>query len=308
MNQILQQQRQGDENPFDTVRRYYLQETAEHTGRNTILYSTNWTEVSENHPEHSIQRSDIHGFMESVSGFESHDTLDLIIHSPGGSPEAAEQIVDYIRAKFDDFRIIVPEIAMSAASLMCCAADSVVMGSHSSLGPVDPQIRIRTPLGPRQVPAYCILGQFDTAREDFYGEGDVGPWNPILPQYGPSLLAECEDAIELSQELAETWSMEYMFSSDPDKEEKAAQLSTTLGSRNEFKSHGRPISRKRADELGFNVEELEADDVLQDLILSTFHATMHMHNSVGVPKLIENHKGNFFIPGLKAGADSEDSD
>ena len=34
--------------------------------------------------------------------------LDLIIHSPGGSPQAAEQMVNYLRAKFDYIPALVP--------------------------------------------------------------------------------------------------------------------------------------------------------------------------------------------------------
>ena len=34
--------------------------------------------------------------------------LDLIIHSTGGSLQAAEQIVSYVRQKYDHVRVIVP--------------------------------------------------------------------------------------------------------------------------------------------------------------------------------------------------------
>jgi ClpP class serine protease len=44
--------------------------------------------------------------------------LDLIVHSPGGSPEATEAIVTYLRSKFNDIRVIVPQAAMSAATML----------------------------------------------------------------------------------------------------------------------------------------------------------------------------------------------
>ena len=73
--------------------------------------------------------------MEVTAGIAS-ENLDLILHSPGGFPEAAEGIVTYLRSRFQNIRVIVPQLAMSAATMIACAADEVVMGKHSFLGPV----------------------------------------------------------------------------------------------------------------------------------------------------------------------------
>lgn len=77
-------------NTPDSIRRKYLSDLVRHTGRDTILYSTKWTDPSNVPPEViSITEEDIQGFMEVVHGLRS-DRLDLILHSPGGSPVAAE--------------------------------------------------------------------------------------------------------------------------------------------------------------------------------------------------------------------------
>ena len=55
--------------------------------------------------------------MEVSQGLEG-DGLDLILHSPGGSPEAAEAIVSYLRSRFSHIRVIVPQLAMSAATMI----------------------------------------------------------------------------------------------------------------------------------------------------------------------------------------------
>jgi ClpP class serine protease len=79
--------------PFDVVRRKYLKKLSEHTGRNTILYASNWTQPSDTPSEMiSIIDEDVQGFMEVISGLPSSD-LDLIIHNPGGSAESTEAIV-----------------------------------------------------------------------------------------------------------------------------------------------------------------------------------------------------------------------
>ena len=94
------------------------------------------------------------------------NSLDLILHSPCGSPEAAEAIISYLRSRFSHIRVIVPQLAMSAATMIACAADEIVLGKHSFLGPIDPQLVIQTPLGARAVPAQAVLDQFDRAKRE----------------------------------------------------------------------------------------------------------------------------------------------
>lgn len=278
---------------FDVVRRHYLGKLADYTGNDVILYSTSWTAPGDGGQSQSITDTDVHGFMEALSGLDG-DTLDLIIHSPGGKPEAAEQILTYLRSKYDEIRIFVPQSARSAATLICCGADVVYMGAHSSLGPIDPQLVLNTSLGVRMVPAQSILEQFDKAREEFNQTGKVGHWGPILQQYGPSLIVECEDAIDYSAELAENWSSEYMFEGD-DAEERGRKLAQILNERTTHKSHSRPIMKEEAKDIGLNISNLEDDQTLQDLVLSVFHAAGHTHNATRAQKIIENHNGNAYV-------------
>src|SRR3989338_4542940 len=99
------------QNPSNTpysIRRKYLNQLASHTGRDTILYSTKWTDPSGVNPDViSITEEDIQGFMEVIHGLRGTD-LDIVLHSPGGSPVATEAIVKYLRKKFTSIRIIVP--------------------------------------------------------------------------------------------------------------------------------------------------------------------------------------------------------
>ena len=151
---------------FDGVRRKYLSELQEHTGRQTILYASGWLQKERAPPSMtSIHEEDILALMEVTSGMPGGN-LDLILHSPGGSVEAAESIVSYLRSRFSHIRVIVPHLAMSAATMIACAADKIVMGKHPFLGPTDPQFALSTPLGVRSVAAQAILNQFDKAQRD----------------------------------------------------------------------------------------------------------------------------------------------
>ncbi len=195
---------------LDVVRRKYMGELHAKTGRNLILYATAWTAGAND--EHAIiTAEDIQGFMEVIHGLHG-DSLDLILHSPGGSPEATEALVVYLRSKFRDIRVIVPHAAMSAATMLACAADRILMGRHSFLGPIDPQFVIRTELGISMVPAHAIIEQFEQAKHECKTDpASMTAWLPMLRQYGPALLVQCRLAQELSQKLVTAWLAAYMF-------------------------------------------------------------------------------------------------
>lgn len=266
-----------------------MNEMYEKEERNLILYSTSWT-ISGGGVGTSIGESDVHSFMDVIHGLDG-DKLDIIIHSPGGSPTATEQIVSYLRDKFEDIRIFVPQSAMSAATLMCCAADEVVMGAHSSLGPIDPQMHLPTTPRGHSTAAFAVLDQFEMASSDIETYSDLTVWKPILDKIDPGTLAECNEAIELSKSLAKEWAEEYMHENKNDANDTAQQLAEFLSDRRAFKSHSRRIDRSQASDHGFEIKELEEDDTLQDLVLSIFHSTMLAHENTELVKIIENQNG-----------------
>lgn len=289
LQDIRRLQSKGSENPFDLVRRHYMNEMYKKEERDLILYSTSWT-VSGGGIGTSIGESDVHSFMDVIHGLDG-DELDMIIHSPGGSPTATEQIVSYLRDKFDDIRIFVPQSAMSAATLMCCAADKVVMGSHSSLGPIDPQMHLPTTPRGHSTAAFAVLDQFEMASSDIETYSDLTVWKPILDKIDPGTLAECNEAIELSKTLAKEWAEEYMHNGKKNANKISEELAEFLSDRRAFKSHSRRIDRSQASKNGFEIKELEQDDTLQDLVLSIFHSTMLAHENTELVKIIENQNG-----------------
>jgi hypothetical protein len=274
---------------FDGVRRKYLALAEKHTGRNLILYATAWMQPPANVPPDvlSIHVSDVHGLMEVIHGLEG-PSLDLILHSPGGSPTAAEAIVTYLRSKFSDLRIIVPYAAMSAATMIACAADKLMLGKHSFLGPIDPQLLVQTPLGVRMVPAQAVIQQFRQAQVECQDQRNLAAWLPMLSQYGPDILVQCENASKLSKDLVTSWLKQYMLKKDPQKAEEIAEW---LAKHDNFMTHARQLSRDVLESKGLNIEKLEDDQTAQDLFLSIFHAAVLTLSSSGTVKLIENHLG-----------------
>lgn len=283
--------------PFDEVRRKYLARLYMLTKRNTILYATSWTTpigIPFDPTITSISEEDIQGLMEVIHGLKG-DNLDIILHSPGGSAEATEAFVSYLRMKFNNIRVIIPNAAMSAATMLACAANSIVMGKHSFIGPIDPQMVLQTQIGNQQVAAQAILDQFQLAKKECQDPQNLNVWYPILGQYGPALIMQCENAIALSKSLVSDWLQKYMFAKNSNSQEISKDIATYLSNHTEFKTHAKHINRDVAKSKGLIIEDLELDQQFQDLVLSVFHATTHTFSGTGMVKIIENHLGKAFV-------------
>ncbi len=232
--------------------------------------------------------------MEAVSNIQGRE-LDLIIHSPGGSAEAAESIVEYLRQRFEHIRVIVPVSAMSAATMIALSADEIVMGQHSQLGPIDPQFIISTPEGARSAPAKAILNQFELAKAECKNPENLAAWLPILRTYSPGLLTQCVDSRKFASEMVAGWLRRYMFNGEQDAEGKSRIIADWFADYESFGSHARRVGRDDARKIDVRVTDLEADDVLQDLVLSVHHATMHTFSGTPATKIIENDLGRAWI-------------
>lgn len=266
----------------------------DHTGRDIILYASNWTKPISSRGAESINEEDMQGLMEAIHRLNL-GKLDLILHSPGGVAEVTESMVSYLRKKFDHIRVIVPQAAMSAATMLACAANEIVMGKQSSLGPIDPQLGLLHEYGVQFLPAQAIIDNFETAKKiSSESPQQMGAFLPILGQYSPGLIEQCYEAQALSVELVSKWLRLYMFKDREDSAVEAKRVAERLANHSKFKSHTRHIDMDKARKLGLKVTPLEADQTLQDLVLSVFHATTIVFDRP-VIKIIENHLGSAFI-------------
>jgi hypothetical protein len=284
LRHIQERQREGASDP---VRRRYIRELHELTGRNVVAYYSAW--LQRQGPEHffttQINDEDKHGFMAVFAGLDFSKGLDLILHTPGGDVAATESIIDYLRSKFDaDIRAIVPQISMSGGTMIALAGKTIIMGRHSNLGPIDPQIGGK--------PAIAILAEFERARNEIMANPHQALlWQPILQQYSPTLLSNAQQSIDWAQEIGRKTLIDGMFSADADATSKAERAVDFLLSHDLHKAHGRHLHRTELRNAGLNVEDLETDPKLQDAVLSVHHACMLTAGNFNVAKLIENHLG-----------------
>lgn len=274
----------------DGMRREYIVKLHALTGRNVVTYYTNWMQPGS--PDVSIVLSDINGLMEVFKDLDPGLGLDLILHSPGGDPTAADSLVRYMRQKFTDVRVIVPVAAMSAATMWALSGDSILMGKHSQLGPIDPQLVFPHAM----VPAGAIARTFKRAQDECSADATkLSAWVPTLQQYFPGLLDMCDDSTKLARSLAEEYLRDNMFRGHPNGPTLAASAGEFFADDQVHIAHGRGIHRDALLGLGLIVHPLEGDNALQDAVLSIHHAYMHTFGMTPTSKIIENHIGRAMI-------------
>lgn len=277
---------------IDVTRRKYIRQLSEYTGRNTIVYYSGWLQkpvLAQQGVDFSINDNDKNGFMAVINKLDKTKGLDLVLHTPGGNVSSTESIVNYLKSMFgNDIRAIIPQIAMSAGTMIACSCKSIIMGKQSNLGPIDPQF------GP--YPAHGILDEFDNAKKDILEHPEnIVVWREILRKYNPTLIGECEKAITWSETMVSEWLKNNMFANDKDKDAKVANIISFLGNHNATLSHSRHIHMKELQNIGLVIEEMEQDQELQDKILSVHHATIISITQTQSTKIIENNLGKAFI-------------
>jgi ATP-dependent protease ClpP protease subunit len=287
---IIKQQTGG--NGIDEVRRKYLALLQQKTGRNVIAYYSGFLQKP-GYTIGQINDDDKNGFMNAVHGLDRGLGLDLILHTPGGDLPAAESIVHYLRQMFGfDVRAIIPQIAMSAGTMISCACKEIVMGKQSNIGPFDPQLG--------GLPAHGVLEEFAKAIEMVKADPQSTPiWQTIISKYHPTFLGECEKAIELADLVVRSWLVTGMFGGDENSLTKAENIVLALNDHAGTKTHSRHLHIEDAMNIGLKVVQLEDDPELQDLVLTVHHSYMHTFANTSAGKIIENHAGSAIVMQVK---------
>ena len=279
-------------NPLDTVRRKYLKLMFEYTGRNVIAYYSGFLQKPQGTT--SINDNDKMALMQAVYGLDRSKGLDLILHTPGGNLAATESIVDYLKSLFGtNIRAFIPQIAMSAGTMIALSCREIIMGKESNIGPIDPQVNGISCAG--------VIEEFHSAVEGIKNNPASAPlWQVIISKYHPTFLGDCQKAITWSKEMVTSWLTSNMLSGD---ESKAKEIVDHLSSHQVTFSHSKHISFEEAKKLGIKVIPLEGlcdskkEDCkdLQDCVLTIHHCYMQTFSISSAVKITENHLGHAMI-------------
>lgn len=213
-----------------------------------------------------ISREDIVYIRELLQPLPLGTSIDLLLNSPGGDVDTAEKLVQIVLqvtsppgAPSGDFRLIVPDRAKSAATLIALGANSVVMGDTSELGPIDPQVILPDHRGVRLWYSVC---DYLEAYEDATANYRTNPQDPVfrvtLDKFDPVLVRSLERSNDRVRTCAENLLKLHggNFTLAPSR----------LMDRDTYPSHGQMIGWETArDHVGLEIEFLARDNDLWQL-------------------------------------------
>jgi hypothetical protein len=197
--------------------------------------------------------------------------LDLLIYSRGGAIDVPWRVVTALRQTSDQWNILIPFRANSAATLIALGADQIVLGAQGELGPIDPQLTIQrmVPLpGGGQMPTQEQMAVEDIMAYTKFVHDRAGLSDQEALSNALSKLTERLDAVGLGsvyrthlhiRDVAERMLQSHK---KPLPERTMAAIIETLAER--VYAHGHAIGLTEAKGLGLPV--VAADDALDDLM------------------------------------------
>lgn len=277
----------------DEIRSKYVKALADQTGRNVICYYSGWLQKNGTgtgpHPEIAISDHDMNGFMANVYGLDPSFGLDLVLHTPGGGIEPTRAIVEYLYKIFGhNIRVVVPQIAMSAGTMIACASSSILMGKQSSLGPTDPQILGHSAMGVIQEVNNALKEIKEDPAKQFV-------WQHVFSKFPPAFISNCERAVTVSKNMVGEWLKNCMFKEAKDPSAAVEKALGQLMNYEETMSHSHHFLLDDCINFGLTIEELEKDQKLQDAVLSVHHTFMATFSRTNSVKIVENHTGQSWV-------------
>lgn len=277
-----------NKSPLDIVRRKYLKALFTKENRNVIAYYSGWLQKP-NNDKAFINDDDKNGFMAAIHKMDRSKGLDLILHTPGGQLAVTESLVDYLRKMFgNNIRAFIPQLAMSAGTMIACSCKEIYMGKQSSLGPVDPQFN--------GIAAYSVKAEFQKAIQGIKDDPASLPiWQAIIGRYHPTFIIECDNVINLASNMMREWLKTGMFAGESNSDTAINHIINKLNNHDDTKTHSRHIPINELLDMGLKIIPLEQDQDLQDIVLTIHHAYMHTLAQSASVKIIENHLENAVI-------------
>jgi ClpP class serine protease len=158
-----------------------------------------------------IDINDSEEILRAIRLTDSDVPVDLIIHTPGGLVLAALQIARALREHHGNVTVFVPHYAMSGGTLICLAANEIVMSPHAVLGPIDPQLGQFPAASLLKVVEQKPIAEIDHQTLVFadIGRKAIGQVRTAARELLEGRLPR-EKAEELAQKLSEgTWTHDY---------------------------------------------------------------------------------------------------
>lgn len=212
--------------------------------------------------EAAIDRDDTLGFADLLHNVPSEQPVDLLLHTPGGDIDAAEKLVYMMRKRIGNsaLRMVVPDFAKSAGTLMVLGSDAIVMSDTSELGPIDPQI-VRADVNGNRI-AHSIFNYIhahEALRAELVKNPDSVAARMMFGKLDPETVKLFESIRDRARSCGESFLKRWMLNKSGGNWSK---IVSELLDVKRWQSHGQMISSDDARDLGLTVEYLGHEDDL----------------------------------------------
>lgn len=241
--------------------------------RNTflMLYVTAFKRI----PEASVIQDDYYIIHDMLDGPQPLPQLDMYIETPGGSGEAAEEIIRLLHKKADKVCFVVSGEAKSAGTIMALSGSEILMTETGSLGPIDAQIN----MGRMTFSAYDYLEWLTEKHDECEKSKSLNPVDAtIIAQISPGELRQIQNSLDFAKDIVTNYLSEYKFSNweitehhhtpvtDEMKRKRAAEIAIELSKHSRWRSHGRSLKIEDLKELGLKIRSIDDDQKLRDIV------------------------------------------
>lgn len=258
--------------------------------REILVYASDSTK---NAPT-SIDQNDLLPFQDQLTNLKG-DAIDIVLETPGGFAEVVEDLVKLIRGKFDKVGVIVPGYAKSAGTIFAMAADEILMGPGSGLGPIDAQIMSNN----KRYSAEAFLEGLEKIKKEVLEKKRLNPaYIPILQNISPGEIQHCENAQDFSKKLVTEWLSEYKFKfwkihssnqksvTEKEKKDRAHKIADQLCKQSLWLTHGRSIKIEDFERMKLKITNFSLDEKLNEAIMR-YYTLLRMSFESNVYKIFE---------------------
>ena len=241
-------------------------------------------------PRRYIDYSSIDSIYAVIRGLGKADGLGVVLNSLGGDADEAYLLGRYLQGIAGSKLVtFVPRFAKSAAMMIACASDEIVMTPIAELGPIDPVLR--EPRTGRYIPLQSILELLTMLSSRELPKNLVAE---ILNRLPIIELGDFKRAVEHNVELCAKLLRNRMFRGEPERAAKAL-----VG----FKQHSAAITLGDAEEIGLVVSEArgELGDVLWGLYNTFMSNVVEVEELTPDPENVEFRLGKGVVVATVSG-------
>ncbi|MEM8531856.1 MAG: hypothetical protein AAGF95_13490 [Chloroflexota bacterium] len=233
-------------------------------GHRTVLYFM----------EKSFAQEDVSTLYRCLRRIGPIDTMDLVLHSPGGSINIARKVGLLLRSYVKHLHVVIPYHARSAGALLSLAGDTIVMSPVAELGPIDPHITSSGPPPPNSPPMISAedVRAFRTMAEDWFDLTDEAHRMDMFTMLNQRIFPTTLSSFYRSDQQMRRFARELLQFHMKDGDRCQAIADRMVGG---FGSHDYSILRDEARSIGLPVyDATSAEEHVLEQLFDTCSACM----------------------------------